>query len=63
MVEISRNGLDSQLSSLELVCASCLPHFSMLEDLYFYDYKDPQAHWKDNIDNEPWLEILTHLAP
>jgi len=57
MVEISRKGLDWQLSSLEQVCASCLPHFSTLEDLYFYDYKDSQADWIDNIDNEPWLEL------
>jgi hypothetical protein len=57
-VEISCKGLNWQLSSLEQVCTSCLPPVSMLEDLYFSDYEDPQADWKDNIDNELWVELL-----
>ena len=55
MVEISCN-LDWQLSSLEQVCTSCLPLLSMLEDLCFQT--NPQVDWKDNIDNEPWLELF-----
>ena len=55
-LEISCNGLESQLSSLERVCTSRLPSLSMLEDLYFYE--DLRPDWKDNIDNELWVELL-----
>jgi len=55
-VEISCKGLDWQLSSLEQVCTSCLPPLSVLENLDLY--MDPEADWKDNIDNELWVELL-----
>jgi hypothetical protein len=64
MVEISCKGLNWQLSSLEQICTSCLPLLSMLEDLYLYDsdYEDPQAYWKDDIDNELWVELLRSFS-
>ena len=59
VVEISCKGLDWQLSSLEQVCTSCLPHLSVVENLYFYGYEDRQACWKDDIDNELCVETIT----
>ena len=55
-LEISCEGLELQLSSLERVCTSCLPPLAMLEDLYFYE--DLRPYWKNNIDNELWVELL-----
>jgi hypothetical protein len=55
-VEISCRELDWQVSSLEQVCASCLPPLSMLQDLYIYTHS--QQHWKDNVENGLWLELL-----
>ena len=51
-------GLDWQLSSLEQVCTSCLPPFSMLEDLYIYEDLYFQPDWKDDIENGLWLQLL-----
>ena len=57
-LEISFKEFESQLSSLERVCTSCLPPLPTLEDLYFYDDLRPDLN--DNIDNEPqlWVELL-----
>jgi hypothetical protein len=57
-VWISCRELDWQLSSLEQVCTSSLPPLSMLEDLYIYEGPSSRAHWRDNIENELWLELL-----
>ena len=62
MVEVLCKALYGQLSSLDRVCTSCLPPLSLLENLYFSDYKDSQAGWNDNIDNEPWLELLRRFS-
>ena len=54
-------GLDWQLSSVEQVCASCLPSLSVLEDLQIYELSsDPrwQPDWEDDIENELWLGLL-----
>ena len=54
-------GLDWQLSSVEQVCASCLPPLSVLEDLQIYELSsDPrwQPDWEDDIENELWLGLL-----
>ena len=51
-------GLDWQVSSLEQVCTSCLPPLSNLEDLYIYDDPYEQPDWKDDNDNELWLQLL-----
>ena len=57
-VEILCRGLDWQLSSVEQVCASCLPPLSMLEDLYIYDQPHLQPDSKDDIENGLWLQLL-----
>jgi hypothetical protein len=49
--------LDWQVSSLVQVCTS-LPPLSTLEDLYIYAAPYWQTHWKDNVENVLWLELL-----
>jgi hypothetical protein len=71
-VNIERRGSDEQLWSLEqvMVCTSCLPPLSMLEDLYIYEnpdiyiYPDPDCEpdWQDSTGNELWLELLHPFA-
>ena len=55
-VEILCRGLEWQVSSLQQVCTSCLPPFSILEDLYFGEDSHPDL--KDSIENRQWLELL-----
>ena len=55
-VEILCRGLDWQVSSLQQVCTSCLPPFSILEDLYFGEDSYPDL--KKSIENRQWLELL-----
>ena len=60
-VKILCRGLDWQLSSVEQLCASCLPPLSVLEDLQIYELsRDPrwQPDWKDDIENGLWLGLL-----
>ena len=57
-VGILCKGLDWQLSSLGQVCASCLPLFSTLEDLYIREYSRSQLDRKDGFENGLWLELL-----
>ena len=60
-VTILCRGLEWQVSSLEQVCASCLPFLSKLEDLYIYDSSNSPPDWKD-IENELWLQLLHSFA-
>ena len=57
-VNILCSELDWQVSSLEQIFTSCMPPLSALEDLYIFQafYSDP--HWKDNLENTLWLELL-----
>ena len=57
-VETLCRGLDWQVSSLEQVCASCLPPLSTLEDLYFHEDSYWHPDWKDSIENRQWLDLL-----
>ena len=57
-VDILCRGLDWQLSSLEQVCTTCLPPFSILEDLYFYEDSFSRPDWKHSVENGQWLELL-----
>jgi hypothetical protein len=51
--------LNWQVSSLERLCARCLPPLSMLEDLYItHDYPDWQRDWQDNSNDTLWLALL-----
>ena len=56
---ISCIELDWQVSSMEQVCTSLPPLFT-LEDLYIYEspYSPFEPVWKDNIENTLWLELL-----
>ena len=54
IVRVSCRELDWQLSSLEQICTSSLPHLSKLEDLYIFD----TPHRQNNIENTLWLELL-----
>jgi hypothetical protein len=58
-VKIMCGDLDWQVSSMEQVCASCLPFISTIEVLYIH--KDPYESledWPGNIENRLWLELL-----
>ena len=57
-VDILCRGLDWQLSSLEQVFTSCLPPFSILEDLYLPHSLPDNPNRKDKIDNGLWQELL-----
>ena len=47
-----------QLSSLAQICTLSLPLFSTVENLYIYENRDSPPHWKDDIENTEWLELL-----
>jgi hypothetical protein len=59
-VKILCRELDWQVSSLEQVCTSTLPHLglSTLEDLYIYEKTESQPDWQDNVENTLWRELL-----
>ena len=57
-VKIPCNNLDWQVSSLEQVFTSCLPHLSALEGLLIYSPGGWRPDWQDNIENTLWLELL-----
>ena len=49
-------GLNRRVSSLEQLCTSFLPLFSILEDLYFYMGYHPDRN--ASVENRQWLELL-----
>jgi hypothetical protein len=55
-VRILCEELNSQVSSLEQVCNSCLPPLFATEDLYIS--QDPYPSLRGNIENSLWLELL-----
>jgi hypothetical protein len=57
-VKIPCKELDWQVSSLEQVFTSCLPHFSTLEGLSIDSPGGWRQDWQDNIENTLWLELL-----
>ena len=57
-VEIPCTASDWQLSSLEQICTSSLPHFSTLEKLYIFEDQIFPPHWKDDVENTLWLDLL-----
>ena len=58
-VKISCGQSDQQLSSIAQVCTRCLPSLPKVESLQVFT-NDPNAEldWKDNIENNHWLELL-----
>ena len=57
-VKIPCIELDWQVSSLEQVFTSCLPHLSTLEGLSIDSPGSWPPDWQDNIENTLWLELL-----
>ena len=57
-VKIPCNDLDWQVSSLEQVFTSCLPHLSTLEGLSIDSPGGWLPDWQDNVENTLWLELL-----
>ena len=57
-VRIPCRELDWQVSSMEQVCASCLPPLLTLEDLHIHEKPHWRQHWQGNIENALWLELL-----
>ena len=57
-IRISCKEPDWQLSSIEQVCNSSLPAFSMVGDLYI-EQNNSKLVWNENaIENSLWLEVL-----
>jgi hypothetical protein len=57
-VNIPCNDLDWQISSLEQVFTSCLPHLSTLEGLSIDSPGGWLPDWQDNVENTLWTELL-----
>jgi hypothetical protein len=60
IVKILCDVVDLQFLSLEMVCTSCLPPLSKLEDLYIFENKNIYLllDWQDDIDDALWLLLL-----
>jgi hypothetical protein len=58
-LRIKCRELDYQLSSLAQVCSSSFPIIFALEDLQIREYDLlSSSHWKDDMENAQWLELL-----
>jgi hypothetical protein len=57
-VRIPCTELDWKVSSLEQVCALCLPPLSVLEDLDISEHPYVHSYCQDNVENTLWLELL-----
>jgi hypothetical protein len=56
-VKIPCRELDWQVSSMEQICASCLPPLPTL-DLHIDGNPHYRQHWQGNVDNALWLRLL-----
>jgi F-box-like len=56
-VKIPCRGLEWQVSSMEQICASCLPPLPTL-DLHIRGNPHYRQHWQGNVDNALWLGLL-----
>ena len=56
-VKIPCRELDWQVSSMEQICASCLPPLPTL-DLHIDGNPHYRQHWQGNVDNALWLGLL-----
>ena len=56
-VKIPCRGLDWQVSSLEQICASCLPPLPTL-DLHIDGNPHYRQLWQGNVENAEWLQLL-----
>jgi len=58
-LRIKCKELDWQLSSLAQVCSPSFPLISALEELEIKEGNYlPSSHWKDDMENAQWLELL-----
>jgi F-box-like len=58
-IEISCRESDYQLSSLAQVCTSSFPLISALEEFEIWESDDLEpSHWKDNVEDPQWVELL-----
>jgi len=68
-VKISCEDTDQQLSSMAQVCTMCLPPLPTVENLRVFPiythsskmynaYRHSELAWKDNVENDQWLELL-----
>jgi hypothetical protein len=57
VVYIPCRELDWQVSSMEQICASCLPPLPTL-DLHIDGNPHHRQHWQGNVDNALWLRLL-----
>jgi len=57
-LQISCRELDYQLSSLVQVLSSSFPLISTLEELEIKEHHLSSLHWKDDMENAQWLEVL-----
>jgi len=59
ILQINCRELDRQLSSLAQVCSSSFPLISTLEELKIReDVHLPPSHWKDDLEDTQWVELL-----
>jgi F-box-like len=56
-VKIPCRELDWQVSSMEQICASCLPPLPTL-DLHIDGNPHYSQHWQGNVNNALWLQLL-----
>jgi hypothetical protein len=56
-VAIPCRELDWQVSSMEQICASCLPPLPTL-DLHIRENPHHRQHWQGNVENAQWLQLL-----
>ena len=56
-VKIPCRELEWQVSSMEQICASCLPPLPTL-DLHIDGNPHYRQHWQGNVDNAMWLQLL-----
>jgi len=57
-LRIKCRELDWQLSSLAQFCSPSFPLISTLEELEIRESKLPSSHWKDDMEDTQWLELL-----
>jgi hypothetical protein len=59
MLKIKCRELDYQLSSLAQVCSSSFSFIFALEELQIRERRSlSSSHWKDDMENAQWLELL-----
>jgi len=58
VLKINCGELEWQLSSLAQVCSSTFPLISALEELKIREFDFLSSHWKDDMEDTQWVELL-----